>query len=112
MAQLARSCESQGECRSSYRPCGSAGPTPPLTGPVGKALRAAQALELVPQGYWWQWAVHGQYDPLDMVVQDWDILRHRIRDNLRRASLLQLEALHPQHGGGDPSVLDANYPPN
>ena len=71
---------------------------PPLTSPVGRVV--AQAPRWVPQGRWWQWAVPGRHEALDMVAEDWALLQHRIRDCLRWNSLLQLEAWRPHTFGG------------
>ena len=48
-----------------------------------RALRAVWALGRVTQGLCmghraWQWAVSGQHEALDMVTEDWALLRHRI----------------------------------
>ena len=81
-------------------------PPPPLTGPAGRALRTARALGWVPQGWWWKWSVPGQHDPLDMVAEDWGLLRHRARESLTRAALLQLEARCPCTFGGLAGSID------
>ena len=80
----------------------ASGPPPPW----GRALRAARALGLVPQGCWWKGSIPGQHDVLDMVAEDWDLLRHRVRESLRRAALLHLEAKHPHTFGGLVGSID------
>ena len=69
---------------------------PPLHGPAGRAVRTARALGWAPMGVWWRWRVPGQGKPLDLVAEDWALLRHRIRESLRRAALLRLETRRPQ----------------
>ena len=51
-------------------------------------------------GMWWCWRVPGQGELLDLVAEDWALLRHRIRESLWRAALLRLEARRPQTSGG------------
>ena len=80
--------------------------TPPLTRPVGQALRTARALGWVPRGCCWRWSIPRQHDLLDVVAEGWDLLRHRIRESLRRAALLQLEARRPRTFGGLAGSID------
>ena len=79
---------------------------PPLHGPAGRAVRTARALGWVPMGVWWRWHVPGHGELLDLVAEDWALLRHRIRESLRRVALLRLEARRPQTFGGLAGTID------
>ena len=57
-------------------------------------------------GAWWRWRVPGQGEPLALVAEDWALLRHRIRESLRRAALRRLEARRPQTFGGLAGTID------
>ena len=48
-------------------------------------VRSAQPVRLdsAPIGVWWRWRVPGQGEPLDLVAEEWALLRNRIRQSLR-----------------------------
>ena len=67
---------------------------------VGRALRTIQKLGWIGNDGWWEYILPGDSMPLRLHDDDPDLIKHRLREELRKKCLGQLELRRPDTFAG------------
>ena len=97
---LAATCKNQRPSQYMIQAIWEQNESPPMTGPVGRALAEIRKLGWQSLQGWWHWQIPGQEEPVHFCHDTLGSINHKIRESIRHSNLILLEKRRPRQYAG------------